>query len=110
MQVLVGFLEILIRHVIRQEVDRVVDLVESQPVSDQTLELFKTGLCELHEKRDQFPVLPVAQCLFKLKRRIKVPDRDQRLDSVFLQLLKDTAIELDSFPVRLFLHAGRIDP
>ena len=75
-QMLVGILEVLIRHIVRQEVDRIVDLVESQPVFDQPLKFRKTGLCELDEQGDQFPILPVTQRLFQIQRRIEMPDRD----------------------------------
>ena len=109
-KMLVGLLEVTVRHVIRQEVDRIVDLIEGQPVLYEAFEFGKAGSRKLHEKINQLPVLPVSERLFEIQRRIKMPDRHQRFDPILPQFLKYTSVECNPLRIRFFFKTCRIQP
>ena len=109
MQMLVGILIVCVGMgaADTEELDRVVDFVEGQPVMNQALELGKAGGREADKMFDRFSVQPAAAMFFQIQRCVEMPDRDQRFDSVLVHFLEHVTVEFNTFLERCLFQTCR---
>ena len=82
-----------------------VDLIEGEPVFDQTFVLPEERLSIAVKQLDQPAVLPAAKRFFQIQRHIVMLDGDQRLDAVLLQFQKYVPVKIQTSLIGRFLHA-----
>ena len=82
-----------------------VDLIEGEPVFDQTFVFPEDGLGVAIKQLDQPAVLPAAKRFFQVQRHIVMLDGDQRLDAVLLQFQKYVPVKIQTSLIGRFLHA-----
>ena len=82
-----------------------VDLIEGEPVFDQTFVFPEDGLGVAVKQLDQPAVLPAAKRFFQIQRHIVMLDGDQRLDAVLLQFQKYVPVKIQTSLIGRFLHA-----
>ena len=106
-QALVAVLYHGVRHV-RNELERherTVDLVKREPVLDQALVLAEEYFGEAVVQRDDFAIGPATELFLDIKGRVVMADGNQRLDAVFLELLENRTVEVETRLIRLLLDA-----
>ena len=95
MQMLVGILICLVRQACghTQELDGVVDLIECQPMMNQSLVFREACLSEPDIMVDGLSVKPSAAMFFQIERCIEMPDSNQRFNAVLMHFFKHVTIE-----------------
>ena len=88
-----------------QKLNRVVNLVEREPVAHQAAIFGKNRAGILVEICNGLAVLPSAKFLIEIERRIKMPHSHQGLDIMRPKFLKDTAVIIETCLVGLILYA-----
>ena len=86
-----------------------VDLVERQPVFYFIPIARKDRAYIAFVEADEVVTHPAVVCFRKMKRRLIVRDRDERLDAVFPALVEEIIVELQPCLVRLRIIPVRID-
>ncbi len=86
-----------------------VDLVEGQPILHLVLVALENRLAVVHVELDQLPGSPAVVLFHQSVGQLVMADGHQRLNAVLFAAIEHAVVKLQTFFVRLCLHAGGED-